>query len=263
MSEGFPGIERVAVRCPAPQGPTARSRSARPRPSVAMFYVRREHAGGPEAGSPSVAAAPWLSEAGFVEQDRGGRGCWGRGPRGPRPSGGQRAVRAAGGCGGRQDLAPVSTAAPAETAGCRAETGAAGRVGPGPSDGAGGRGAHPSVVQRGELGWRLALALEARLCLDVHALDLVQGSSVDWAEKGRRCLKPVTPSPPAPGRRARSPLTEHLLCAGLCWSLTLGPILPVAFQGPRCQPHGLGPPCRFAGPEAGLTLTWPLPPQGH
>lgn len=109
-------------------------------------------------------------------------------------------MRAAGGCGGRQDLAPVSTAAPAETAGCRAETGAAGRVGPGPSDGAGGRGAHPSVVQRGELGWRLVLALEARLCLDVHALDLVQGSSVDWAEKGRRCLKPVTaPRPLPPG----------------------------------------------------------------
>lgn len=68
MSEGFPRIELMVVWCPASQGPRARSRSARPRVSAAMFYGRREHAGVPGAESPSLAASPWFSEGGLSEQ---------------------------------------------------------------------------------------------------------------------------------------------------------------------------------------------------
>lgn len=66
MSEGFPRIELMVVWCPASQGPRARSRSARPRVSAAMFYGRREHAGVPGAESPSVAASPRFSEGGSL-----------------------------------------------------------------------------------------------------------------------------------------------------------------------------------------------------
>lgn len=55
----------MVVWCPASQGPRARSRSARPPLSAAMFYGRREHAGVPGAESPSVAASPCFSEGGL------------------------------------------------------------------------------------------------------------------------------------------------------------------------------------------------------